>query len=165
MSGIDDFLFALSTKFRLGIMSHTSSPPRSGGIRKHCHLSQGALELLLPRPALCCGERRTTCKVLRWLHSSWVPASQPSLNLQDVPTVRCDPVPPRCGSLSIIKTGSGRASGPGSFINQITCKINVPSLQRCNGLLPLAEIISAGLPYHCRGTPRSVERQICSFAY
>ena len=43
-------------------------------------------------------------------------------------SARCPPVPPRCGSLSIIKVGSARASRPGSFINRITRKINVPSL-------------------------------------
>lgn len=67
-------------------------------------------------------------------------------------------VPPRCSSLSIIKVGSARASGPGSFINWITCKINVHLLQRSNGLLPLAEIISVGLRMTAEGSAQWMGR-------
>lgn len=67
-------------------------------------------------------------------------------------------VPPRCGSLSIIKVGSARASGPGSFINWITRKINVHLLQRSNGLLPLAEIISTGLHMTAKGSAQWMGR-------
>lgn len=66
--------------------------------------------------------------------------------------------PPRCGSLSIIKVGSARASGAGSFINWITHKINVHLLQRSNGLLPLAEIISAGLHMTAKGSAQWMGR-------
>lgn len=71
---------------------------------------------------------------------------------------RRPPVPPRCGSLSIIKVGSARASGPGSFINWITRKINVHLLQRSNGLLPLAEIISVGLRMTAEGSAQWMGR-------
>lgn len=71
---------------------------------------------------------------------------------------RRPPVPPRCGSLSIIKVGSARASGPGSFINWITSKINVHLLQRSNGLLPLAEIISVGLRMTAEGSAQWMGR-------
>lgn len=93
------------------------------------------------------------------LRTASPPPESPLLSYRGIPLA-----PPRCGSLSIIKVGSARASGLGSFINWITRKINVHLPRRSNGSLPLAEIISAGLRTTCKG-PRSVNGEICSFAY
>lgn len=99
-----------------------------------------------------------------WSHSDWscvewAACGQQAFYWVVVPELARRPtVPPRCSSLSIIKVGSARASGPGSFINWITCKINVHLLQRSNGLLPLAEIISVGLRMTAEGSAQWMGR-------
>lgn len=90
--------------------------------------------------SLSCDVLHRVAHIPHWWYLGWSWAESA------VPVLARNPLaPPRCGSLSIIKVGSARASGPGSFINWITHKINVCSLQCSNRLLPLAEIISAGL--------------------